>query len=740
MDVTTARLQDLFVNAVRYEMPVSQRSYVWDQEGQWEPLWEDVRCFAEMSLVDLEQSAGDDLEQSAGSGEESTHFFGAVVFHRTGTRTVRVNRPVVIDGQQRLTTFQLLLKAASKVFAKHDQDAAARVGGYTENSKAFREREGDQFKVWPTRIDQKAFVYAMSDRIDLGLIRAPSLIVEAARYFYDAISDWVGVGQDAAAKLARVRALEQVLLTRVVLVVIEVEGSADPHAIFETLNARGTSLSEPDLIKNEVMRWSGIDVRAADADEALQPYWDFNDEWWGLIADDDGRARPKSNLEVFLKHWVTLCRREEVKVGSVFDAFKDHLADVRLMGREGAIKKVTSDLSSASRIYRVMEDRDDTGTWDYDRYARMLMMASHDIVPVVMRLYGSDVPREERETCLRALDSYLTRRRVCGRRQTSGPAFQQFLFDMLKVVDAGDIANASRSMVDYLWRTNVVPNDERPAWPDDRSFEEAFRDVPVYTKLGAGRVTIILKALEGHLRSTRFSEDYDLGRAQLTVEHIIPQNWGQKWNEVLMGLDQGLPQWLLGDDLEGVDETPYELEETLQNIVQFAQDFEDVSPEEIIALAGAYPDHMWDDLVELVEAARRDGSRSNDVRRGSSRNNDGRIRRLLNAESARRDRAFEEKNIEIERFQGFLDRDRIDLLNSVVHRIGNLTLVTGSLNQELSNDDWEQKKAYLEKHSVLLLNHELLRAAPRQWDQEAVEARSYSLFELARGMWPHRIA
>lgn len=39
--------QTLFGKIVRYEIPQFQRPYVWEQEDQWEPLWDDVRNAAE---------------------------------------------------------------------------------------------------------------------------------------------------------------------------------------------------------------------------------------------------------------------------------------------------------------------------------------------------------------------------------------------------------------------------------------------------------------------------------------------------------------------------------------------------------------------------------------------------------------------------------------------------------------------------------------------------------------------
>ena len=65
MDVQILNLETLFTKNIRYEIPLFQRRYVWDQEEQWEPLWEDVRNTAESSIGE--------------NGFKQAHFLGAVV-------------------------------------------------------------------------------------------------------------------------------------------------------------------------------------------------------------------------------------------------------------------------------------------------------------------------------------------------------------------------------------------------------------------------------------------------------------------------------------------------------------------------------------------------------------------------------------------------------------------------------------------------------------------------------------
>jgi hypothetical protein len=75
-----------------------------------------------------------------------------------------------------------------------------------------------------------------------------------------------------------------------------------------------------------------------------------------------------------------------------------------------------------------------------------------------------------------------------------------------------------------------------------------------------------------------------------------------------------------------------------------------------------------------------------------------------------------------------LERERL------VHTMGNLTLLTQSLNPATSNAPWKTKKAEIQKHSVLLLNHQI--TAVESWDETAIRERGAALLDRAYALWP----
>jgi hypothetical protein len=75
-------------------------------------------------------------------------------------------------------------------------------------------------------------------------------------------------------------------------------------------------------------------------------------------------------------------------------------------------------------------------------------------------------------------------------------------------------------------------------------------------------------------------------------------------------------------------------------------------------------------------------------------------------------------------------RDRI------IHTLGNLTLVTKSLNPALSNSAWLTKREELWEHSVLHLTKHLLEQGATEWNEEAIELRGHELARQAAKVWP----
>jgi hypothetical protein len=74
--------------------------------------------------------------------------------------------------------------------------------------------------------------------------------------------------------------------------------------------------------------------------------------------------------------------------------------------------------------------------------------------------------------------------------------------------------------------------------------------------------------------------------------------------------------------------------------------------------------------------------------------------------------------------------------DQAVHRLGNLTLLTGRLNSKVSNGPWIEKRAALKEHDILKLNVDLLDAGGELWNEDSIRQRTDNLIQAIIEIWP----
>ena len=75
---------------------------------------------------------------------------------------------------------------------------------------------------------------------------------------------------------------------------------------------------------------------------------------------------------------------------------------------------------------------------------------------------------------------------------------------------------------------------------------------------------------------------------------------------------------------------------------------------------------------------------------------------------------------------------------SIIHTIGNLTLVNRPLNSAMSNAPWIGKREEMKKHSTLFLNKDVVDDGNRfVWDEIAIAERARRLCRTAIKVWPY---
>ena len=515
MDANIHTLSDLFDTPVSYRIPVFQRPYAWTKEKQWRPLWSDAQRIAEKLLT-------------AEPREKLTpHFMGAIVLQFQSAETAHVVRRIVVDGQQRLTTLQLLIRATQEAFQSLDYTQRAnKLSKLTLNKKQAQEEDLDSdTKVRQSNVnDLKSFQDVIRGYSDPRQPLRP--IGEAYQYFLKEIIDWLN--EEPANRGSRAEALEVTLSKYLQLATVDLDVGERPHFIFSVLNARSEPLKESDHIKNTVMYESNVVDDAAKANEL----WGIFDrsEWWRSSTREGRYSR--IHLDRFLNYWVVMRTHKEVNADSVSTEFNKFLESNSL-----PIDKVASDIRKAGQVYQDLEETRNPGIEAFLR--RVKTMEIGVAMPVLMWLYTTDIPDRIRKRSIRVIESYLVRRMLCG---VTTQGLNKLFVELLIRAEDNSPDTADQVILDFLDDLTV----ENRLWPNDTMLYENLVGVPLRSTVA--RQTMVMEAIESHLRSDRTEA---MSQERLTREHIMPSKWQRHWP---------LPEGVTGDEaIDARDRTVKEI-------------------------------------------------------------------------------------------------------------------------------------------------------------------------------------
>ena len=115
MDTIGISINNFFSKDVQYRVPRYQRRYVWD-EINWNTLWEDILSQLGLEFDREKDKEGifkkrtqrEDTLALVRENKDSGHFTGLLVTRPTNLDE-DLDRYEIIDGQQRLATFQIIL-------------------------------------------------------------------------------------------------------------------------------------------------------------------------------------------------------------------------------------------------------------------------------------------------------------------------------------------------------------------------------------------------------------------------------------------------------------------------------------------------------------------------------------------------------------------------------------------------------------------------------------------------------
>ena len=601
----TRSIIELFAGKKRYLIPLYQRQYAWKVQPQLELLWEDV------------ERAVDRLTNDRAS--LSPHYMGAIVNGQIKTLGKQVQAYEIIDGQQRLTTFQVLLCALRDVASANRSKYADELQKYLLNDGVMENPEAERFKLWPSLTDRRAFAGLVAPSTDLDAV-TPGPISEdgfvrrsvaAYAFFRGQIEQHVL--QDNTFDESRLEKLFEALKEGLAVVSIELEGGDDPQTIFETLNSRGVDLTPGDLLRNFIFqRAKGLGQAGGSLiiDKLYEKHWlPLDRAFWNQGAARGRQSRQR--LDWMLTDHLSMHVGDLVSVESLFESYRRWILNERPFPDVVAeLESITATENVEKRLFD-QKRADFLGRFGYFADAFDVSTA----MPLVVYLATQAQTGDDLQRALLVVESYILRRDI------SDLTTKNYNRLFVGVIDR--LRSAEDNKVDALIAYLSTRQSDIDRWPDDAEWRRGWLGRDQYKSARQPRLRYIFEAIEQSKRSA-LSEDIEI-RSTLTVEHIMPQRWVDNW------------------PIGGFESTA-------------------------------------DDDLDLEYAAlqiRRDGA---------------------------------------------------------INKMGNLTLLTHSLNSSVSNGPYAVKMPAVRSHSSLALNRELNRYD--DWNEEAIAERGAALFQTARQIWP----
>jgi hypothetical protein len=509
---------EIFTLPQRLVVPLFQRAYVWSEDAQWQPLWEDIRRVAEHTIR---------------SESRLTHFLGAVVIQDAEKSFGDISEWSVIDGQQRLTTLQLFFDAAAAVFESRDLgNLSQRLGKLTHNDAVFaedlRDAEDDSpLKLVHTNRDRDAFQEVMLAEVPIdysSLANRSSKIAQAHRYFVDQISNWLDEPSDQDDSV-RAKALVDSLTRSLQLVVISLKADENSQEIFETLNARGTPLTAADLIKNFVLQ--ELRRGGGDANRAYSDWWPFESDFWEKEVSAGRYKITRSSL--FLSQWLISRTGEEVGPTATFTRFKSYVLGDSGRTMLDLLREIRGQADAYESWTRSANDpKSDLDSFGMHVY-RMDALQLELPKPVLILLGepGRSYSTADAAKIIEMLESWLVRRALLRLTTAALGRVVAELIGRLRAV-ADDIAAET---AEQFLKGNEVSSTY---WPGDAELTAALTTAPINKQQSQKRLRMVLEAVEDWYRGYSGkvhgkSGDRVPRPRSYQIEHILPQNWQAHW-------------------------------------------------------------------------------------------------------------------------------------------------------------------------------------------------------------------
>lgn len=479
MDATKGNIYAILNGNKQFIIPVYQRYYSWEME-QCSRLWNDI--------VDMQKK------------NKVGRFVGSIVNIAEQAMPTGVQKYMIIDGQQRLTTLSLLLIALRDYGESHPEDT-------TINSKRIDnmllkneyEDADERYKLLLTETDRDLLISLVEKKpiSDPGLSR----ILSNYKFFAGKIANMEIQPKDVYEAIGKLQ-IVNITLDRNV---------DDAQAIFESLNSTGKELSESDLIRNYVL----MGLEPSEQRYVYEHIWRPME----LLFDYE---KQDSAMDRFFRDYLTMKMTRIPRIDRVYETFKAYHLNCEF----ATIRELCSDLLTYATYYTNMVFQRSENAVLKSLYSDIGDLRMEVAFPFLLRVHNDCnegvISEDDLVEIIQMCISYVFRRSICDMPPNS---LNKTFATLRNEIKANDYINSIKAF--------FVLRDDYKEFPDDDKFGKAFMTRDIYNMRSRN---FILSHLENYgNKAPIIIENY-------TIEHIMPQNsnprdeWkimlGSNWKEV----------------------------------------------------------------------------------------------------------------------------------------------------------------------------------------------------------------
>ena len=459
---------------VQFVIPVYQRNYDW-KNAECKELLNDI--------ISVETE------------DRGTHFIGSIVFVHEGTySTSEVKELVIIDGQQRLTTINILYVALYR-FAKEtnrNQDSERLYNMFLTNQYA--KNESSKLKLKQTDVNFFAF-----KAIILGTEKeytTYSNVTENYNFFRSCINE---------------DNFETILsgLNRLIFVEISLERDKDdPQRIFESLNSTGLDLSQSDLIRNFIL----MDLPPKDQNRIFETIWNPIEE------NAKDIVKQSSLVSDFIRDYLTLRNKKIPNKNKVYAEFKSLYSDKK----EDAYHQELENIKSLSVHYKKLVNPSVVSDASIRRELEYINRLEINVAyPFLLQVFedveNGLICKEDLIKILKLIQSYAWRRFIVG---LPTNVLNKIFMSLYAEVDTEEYYDSIAKV--------LLKKRGNAKFPTNEDLKTALKDKDLYNTQPKNR-NYLFEMLENYNNR----EYVNTNNEQITIEHIFPRNPNEDWSSDL---------------------------------------------------------------------------------------------------------------------------------------------------------------------------------------------------------------